>query len=53
MDNEDVAATNIFFNADVSLAIGERADGPLTERDSDILADAFGQFAIGRAAEHF
>src|SRR5262249_59194304 len=52
LNQENIAATHVLLDLHVSLAVGKRADCRLTERDSDIFADALGQLAVGRAAEN-
>ena len=52
LDNENIAAANIFFDFDVGLAVGKGADQCLPERHSQVIANALGQLAVRRAGEH-
>src|SRR6266446_9770113 len=52
LNEKNVAATNILLDHHVRLAIGERANRGLAERDPDTFANALGQLAIGGAAKN-
>ena len=51
LNNENVVASDVFLYPDVSFPIGEGADCRLAKWHADVFADAFGQLAVGGAAE--
>ena len=53
LNNENIAAANVFLDLDVGFAIGKRADRRLPKRHADAVADALRQLAIGGTAEDF
>jgi hypothetical protein len=53
LNDEYVMPANVFLDPHVGLAVWERTDRRLTQRDADIFANPFGQIAIGRAAKNF
>jgi len=52
LNDENVVTPDVFFDPDVCLAIGKRADCCLTERYADVFANPLGQVAVGGAAEN-
>ena len=51
LNDENVVPANVFLYPDVSFPIGEGADCRLAKWHADVFADAFGQLAVGGAAE--
>src|SRR4029077_16219582 len=52
LNQKNVPGSIVLLDHHVSLAVGERADRGLAERDADIFANALGQLAIGSAAKN-
>src|SRR5262249_17514494 len=52
LNDENIATANVLLDFNVGFAVGECADRGLAQRNTDVVADALGQFPIGGAAEH-
>ena len=52
LNNKNIAPTNVLLDFDVGLAVGKCANRGLAERHSNVITNAPGQVAVGRAAEY-
>ena len=53
LDDEAVAAADVFIEFDDEFAVGEGIDAGLADGDADVFADFGGEFGIGAACEDF
>ena len=53
LNDENVVASDVFLDPDVSFPIRKRADRRLTKWHADVFANALSQFAVGGAAKDF
>ena len=51
LNDENIAAANVLIDLDVGLSVGKRADGRLSQRSADVVANPLRQLAVGGAAE--
>jgi hypothetical protein len=52
LNNENVVASDVFLDPDVSFPVGEGADRRLTEGHTNVFANPLGQLPVGRAGEN-
>jgi hypothetical protein len=53
LDNEHILAADVLLNLDEDLHVGEAPDLSPGERDIEMIADGFGERAIGIAGDDF
>ena len=53
LNNKNITPANVLLDLNVSLAVGKRADGRLSQRGPDVVANPVRQLAISGAAEDF
>lgn len=52
LDDEDIAAPDVFVDADESLAVGEGADRRIAQRNLDKIGDVLGQRHVCRTGKY-
>ena len=53
LDDKNIGAANVFENLKINLAVAEAAQLGFTQRDLQVLADAFREREVRRARENF